>query len=118
MRLCRPILQEDRTPEAGKILLLNHPVQKMRQAAPECREEAELSQEAARELEIHQEMVQEAAREHRRVPEEAAGQFPVEAPEHRRRPEAVKQLREAARELRPHQGRCLNENSRTGTGRL
>lgn len=104
MRLCRPIPQEDRLPEQGKILLLNHPVQKMWQAAPECREKAELSREAAR--------------EHRRVQEEAAEQFPVEAPEHRQRPEAAQQLREVAREFPPHQGRWLNENSRAGAGRL
>ena len=46
MRLCRPIPQEDRLTEQGKILLLNHPVQKMWQVAPECREKAELSREA------------------------------------------------------------------------
>ena len=112
MRLCRPIPQEDRLPEQGKILLLNHPVQKMWQAAPECREKAELSREAARE---HR---QEAVREHRRVQEEAAEQFPVEAPEHRQRPEAAQQLREAAREFPPHQGRWPNENSRAGAGWL
>ena len=121
MRLCRPIPQEDRLPEQGKILLLNHPVQKMWQAAPECREKAELSREAARE---HQQAAQAAAgrpqavREHRRVQEEAAEQFPVEAPEHRQRPEAAQQLREVAREFPLHQGRWLNENSRAGAGRL
>ena len=129
MRLCRPIPQEDRLPEQGKILLLNHPVQKMWQAAPECREKAELSREAARE---HQQAAQaaagrpqavrehqqEAVRGHWRVQEEAAEQFPVEAPEHRQRPEAAQQLREVAREFPPHQGRWLNENSRAGAGRL
>lgn len=129
MRLCRPIPQEDRLPEQGKILLLNHPVQKMWQAAPEFREKVELSREAARE---HQQAAQaaagrpqavrehrqEAVREHRRVQEEAAEQFLVEAPEHRQRPEAAQQLRKAAREFPPHQGRWLNENSRAGAGRL
>lgn len=129
MRLCRPIPQEDRLPEQGKILLLNHPVQKMWQAAPECREKAELSREAAREhqqaaqaaagrLQAVREHRQETVREHRRVQEEAAEQFPVEAPEHRQRPEAAQQLWEAAREFPPHQGRWLNENSRAGAGRL
>ena len=70
------------TAGAGENTLLNHPVQKMWQAAPECREKAELSREAARE---HQQAAQAAAgrpqavREHRRVQEEAAEQFPVEA---------------------------------------
>ena len=165
MRLCRPIPQEDRLPEQGKIFLLNHPVQIIPQEqAPQCRGAAGPSQaagrehrqaakvaagqpQAAREAEIHQEMVresqeeavtapsqeagrehqqaaktaqalQEAAREHQRVPEKAAEQLPVEAPEHRQRPEAAGQLQEEARELLPHQGRCPNENSRTGPGRL
>ena len=107
MRLCRPIPQEDRLPEQGKILLLNHPVQKMWQAAREPHQAAQAA--AGR---------PQAVREHRRVQEEAAEQFPVEAPEHRQRPEAVQQLREVAREFPPHQGRWLNENSRAGAGWL
>ena len=94
------------TAGAGEILLLNHPVQKMWQAAPECREKAELSREAARE---HQQAAQAAGGAASggpgapEVQEEAAEQFPVEAPEHRQRPEAAQQLREVAREFPPHQ---------------